>query len=51
MRESVKSEAVSKLLDILADLEAQRFQGPVTLHLAAGLLKIIEYKHTEKLTA
>lgn len=51
MRDSVNSEALKKLLAILADLEQQKFQGPVTLHLAAGSLKIVEYKHTEKLTA
>ncbi len=51
MREGVKSASILKLLDILEELETQRFQGPVTLHLAAGALKIIEYKHTEKLTA
>ncbi len=37
-----------KLLEILKELEDQKYQGPVTLHLAAGVLRIIEYKKIEK---
>ncbi len=32
-----------KLMKILKELEARKYQGPVTLHLASGVVKKIEY--------
>ncbi len=39
-----------KLMKILKELEVEKYQGPVTLHLAAGNVMQIEYKTVKKMT-